>query len=217
MKRTGDILSIQREEARFRKWASNQDPGKRSGEWECDYPDWPSIYEAVTGVLSREDAITHLGDRGVESILYLLARDNECEIVADALAKRPEVLAAFAHAALQTGESDAKWQIAHGLGKPRVPREDAEALLVEFAVDADEYVRRRALLALADIKSPRTEAFAQKAWDSGLEYQRIAALWALKACGSGLLADFIAAAMVDGREHLTRNARQIHDDGEMTR
>lgn len=206
---TGNILSIQLEEARFRKWASGYPPDRRSGEWGCDYPDWPSIYAAVTDVLSREDALAHLGESGVESILYLLARDNECETIAGALAKQPEILGAFAHAALRTGESDAKWQIAHLLGEVPTPHHDAEALLVEFVEDDDEYVRRRALLALGQMKSPRTETLAQKAWDSGLEYQRVAALRALKACGSPLLPAFLQAAMEDGRQYLVQNAREI--------
>lgn len=211
MNRAGNILSIQHEEARFRKWASGYPPDRRSGEWECDYPDWPSIHAVVTDVLSREDALAHLGESGVESILYLLARDNECEIIAGALAVRSEILVAFAHAALRTGESDAKWQIAHRLREAHLRPQDAEALLLKFVEDDDEYVRRRALFALGDMKSSRTEALAQKAWDSGLEYQRIAALCALKACGSPLLPAFLQAAMEDGRQYLVQNARGISD------
>lgn len=213
MKPKGNILLVKREESRFRRWASDHPPEKRSGEWECDYSDWPSIYAAVTDVLSREDALAHLGESGIESILYLLARDNECEIIAGILAERPEILTAFARVALQTGESDAKWQIAHRLSKAQAPPEDVEALLTELAEDSDEYVRRRALLALGDIKSPRTAALAQTAWNSGHEYQRIAALWALKACGSPLLPAFVAAAMEDGRQYLVQHARALSDSG----
>jgi HEAT repeat protein len=213
MKPTGNILLVKREESRFRRWASAYPAEMRSGEWECAYPDWSSIYTAVTDVLCREDTLAHLGDSGIESILYLIARDNECEVIAKALANKPDALTAFAHAALKTNDSDAKWQIARRLRNTQVPSHDAEALLLKFVEDDDEYVRRHALLALGDIKSSRTEDLAYKAWESGDEYQRIAALCALKACGSPLLPTFVAAAMEDGRQYLVLNAREMIDDG----
>ena len=216
MKSKGNILLIKREEARFRRWASRYPVEDRSGEWECAYPDWPSIYTAVKDVLSREDALAHLGDSGIESILYLLARDNECEFIAKALANKPDILTAFAHAALQTDESDAKWQIAHRFRNMQVPPNDAEALLLKFVEDDDEYVRRHALLALGNMKSSRTEDLACKAWESDDEYQRIDALWALKACGSPLLPALVSAAMEDGRRYLVLNARKMIDDGNET-
>lgn len=213
MKSKGNILRIKREEARFCRWASGYPVEDRSGEWECAYPDWPSIYTAVKDVLSREDALGHLGDSGIESILYLLARDNECEIIAKALAENPEILIALAHAALQASERDSKWQIASRLRNIQVLPHDAEALLLKFVEDDDEYVRRHALLALGDMRSSRTEDLAQKAWESDDEYQRIAALWALKAYGSHQLPVLVAAAMEDGRKYLVHNARKMLDDG----
>lgn len=83
------------------------------------------------------------------------------------------------------------------------------ALLIHFAYDADEYVSRRALIALGKLKSERTEQLAERAWQTGHEYQRIAALWALKDVGSSKLGDYLLQAEEDGREYVVRNAIEI--------
>jgi HEAT repeat protein len=85
----------------------------------------------------------------------------------------------------------------------------AEALLLILVNDEDEYVSRRALLALGALKSLHAESLAEKAWLSGHEYQRIAALWVLKDIASSKLAEYVLLAGEDGRKYLVNNAREI--------
>ena len=80
---------------------------------------------------------------------------------------------------------------------------------MRFVRDRDEYVSRRALLALGQLRSEKTEEYAERAWRTGHEYQRIAALWALKECGSAKLSDYLREAEADGREYVLHNAKAV--------
>ncbi len=145
-----------------------------------------------------------------DDLLYALARDNEAEFIADELEHRPEILMGLAARGATSVEVDAKWQIAAKLGElngQKLP--EAEVFLTQLVQDADEYVSRRALLALGKLKSETTEIFAERAWQTGLEYQRIAALWALKEVASPKLSSYLLEAEKDGREYVVRNAEEI--------
>jgi HEAT repeat protein len=81
-------------------------------------------------------------------IVYVLARDNEDERVLEMLTSRPEIV--FALCELASSESEARWQIAVALG--RIGGVEASARLQRFVDDPEEYVRRRATLALQEIE-----------------------------------------------------------------
>lgn len=196
------------EVARFKEWAAGVPVGTRSGEWECDYLDWKSLWAAAKLLLKTAPMSTWTQVM-VEDFLYTLARDNEVEFVADELDGRNETLLWLAAQAIKSGEPDAKWQLAAKLGDLSGCAQEAEALLIDLVQDDDEYVSRRALLALGKLKSGRTEAFAERAWLTGHEYQRIAALWALKDAGSSKLFDYLRKAEEDGREYVVHNANEI--------
>jgi len=87
--------------------------------------------------------------------------------------------------------------------------EGAEALLLDLAAGADEYVRRRALMALGRIKSGQVETLVREAWDSGDEYQRMAVLDALHDVRSKKLALYLDMAQADGGQYLTAYAGRI--------
>lgn len=200
--------NLRLEVTRFREWAAGIPVEARSGEWECDYTEWRQLWTASKLLLEVCPVATWTDAMG-EDFLYALARDNEVEVIAEELCGRTDALLMLAARALGSDEADAKWQLAVNLGNlnERVP--EAEALLIQFVQDLDEYVSRRALLALANLKSEETETFAERAWQTGHEYQRIAALWALKDIGSSKLHDYLRQADEDGREYVVRNAAEI--------
>ncbi|MGY8634826.1 HEAT repeat domain-containing protein [Bradyrhizobium sp. 14AA] len=192
----------------FRNWADCYPVGERSGEWECDYDQWPSITSAFTafldsGVPQRWNASV------IEMLLYILARDNEMEMLKEELITRPAHLVVLARAALRSTEQDARWQLADALGSIELPANEVEPLLVQLFHDRDEYVSRRALLALARRQTSEAEALALRAWSTEHEYQRMAALEALFACRSPLLQSHLDLAERDGRQHLVNAANKL--------
>lgn len=195
---------------RFRAWARDTYPNARFGEWETTYEGWDAVYESVTRFIrgyhyDRWDSVER------QALLYLIARDNESELLVDVLAEDPARLLALARDAVVSTENEARCQIAERLGNLRENREEATALLVQFAQDEqdDEYVRRRALLALGRLGSDEVHGLVEKAWSTGLEYQRVAVLHVLYALGSPSLPEYLARADADGREHLVANAARI--------
>jgi hypothetical protein len=179
---------------------------KRYGEWETDYEDCDDIYESVRAVLRTPVEVWC--DDTKQLLIYATARDNEVELISEELSD--EQLLVLAAASINSDEDEAKWQFAEQLG--RRPRADkAEKLLLAFALDPDEYVRRRALMALANSGSTHTERFAFTAWESGEEYQRMVCLHALWAINSQMLTAYLQLADQDSRPHLSGLARRIRN------
>lgn len=201
-------MPLDRAIQRFKDWASSYPIAERTGEWECDYPDWAEIYTAFASFVEQNDH-RQWSPTDKQNVLYIIARDNETEHLIDEIAKQEGRLIEIAEAAVKHGDRDAKWQIASRLGEAEVEVEVAETHLLEFLKDADEYVRRRALLALAQTGSSQTETWAEVAWNTGHEYQRIAALHALHQVSSSRFAEFVELAKQDGRAYLVRNAANL--------
>jgi hypothetical protein len=192
----------------FRSWADRYPVGQRSGEWECDYGRWPEITTAFTSFL--DSGAPFLWDASVvEFLLYILARDNEMEILKQELITRPAHLLALARVALHSAECDARWQLADALGRVDLAVREVEPLLEQLCHDEDEYVSRRALLALARKRSEKAEPLALRAWSTGHEYQRMAALEAISTCNSPLLSSYLDLAQRDGRQHLVNFANSL--------
>lgn len=201
------MTKIRRETDRFRAWAASIPAESRSGEWECDYGDWDALREAVVEFLKSPTADWRKDD--INDALYAIARDNESELLAEEVANDADVLLELAGYALETDETEAKWQLAAQLGTLSSRTQEAEALLLRFVDDADEYTSRRALLALAELKSPQAEALAERAWNTGLEHERIAALSVLKDLGSDKLAQYVEMALSDGRVLSVEKTRKV--------
>lgn len=206
-------MSLRTAVADFRTWAENVPASQRSGEWECHYERWHELY-AETEAFIEESEHEDWSPADKRDLLYVLARDNEDGIIADALRRRPEMLVAAARDALSAassdeGDFDARWQLAAMLGELGVLTSEIEALLLRFVADEHEYVRRHALLALASIGSRKTERHAVAAWDSGEIGQRIAALAALHQVGSALLQRYLDLAFEDGTPPLVTAAFNV--------
>jgi hypothetical protein len=198
---------------RFRLWAATNPSANRSGEWECDYLEWPALHKATSEllqVLTVEKAKTITAQ-----LLFVIAADNECQVVAADVAKNPSNLLYLAQAAIRNPFAEARWQLAVELGNLKSHKLEAERLLLSFSQDEDEYTRRRALGALAEAGSARVDEVAASAWSSEFEYQRIMALSALHRVNSPALGKYLELADADGREHVVAQANRIRR-GEVT-
>ncbi len=194
--------------AEFRAWAASCSEAERSSEWECDYDHWPDLWSATAAFL--DSSKPQRWDRStVELLLYVLARDNEIEELKNELAERPEHLLVLAGAGTGSAERDARWQLAAALGSVEADEGDVVPLLETYAADNDEYVSRRALIALGERKAPIAERLAQRAWDTEDEYQRMAALGVFHARGSPLLPSYLKLAEQDGRQYLAGFAKEL--------
>ncbi len=189
----------------FRRWA-NSIPEPRYGEWECEYEDWPALRATVLRFVYSVPPEAWSGE-AVDAVLYAVTRDNEVELLADELVERPEALRATGRALAASAEADAKWQVGSRLAGIDGAR--AIPLLSGLELDSDEYVSRRALLEFGRLRAPVVEHLVDRAWQTGHEYQRIAALHALADSGSARLRDFLELAEQDGRNYLADNAKEI--------
>jgi hypothetical protein len=190
----------------FRAWADEKFASHRGGEWETEYPNWESLYIAANAVLRADSG--DWDDETKELLLYSIARDNEVELLAENLVeKQVNLLASYS---LNSNERDAKWELAEQMRRFPLTAE-RERLLLAYAQDADEYVRRCALMVLADLGSVSAEKLAFRAWESGEEYQRMACLHALCRLNSSALPKYLGMAEEDGREHVRGLAEKVRN------
>lgn len=199
------MLTLLSEVARFQRWADAQLPESRSGEWECEYQHWGDLHGAVLQFFEGRP-IESWSRQETQAVLYAIARDNEIEYLAgEVVDVSPALLVPLTRCALELGEADARWQLAVQLG--RVGRRGGveEELLLRLLEDDVEYVRRRALGALAQFGSAHVEQAALREWERADPHQepaRIMCLWSLHRVGSPLLSRLLASAEHDPSEHL---------------
>jgi hypothetical protein len=196
---------------RFREWAKAYPPDQRSGEWECGYTFWGSIYDAVLE-FTQARAFDSWSAEELEAVLYAIARDNEIEHLSGEIRRRhPDLLLALAREAIRTGERENRWQLAEELGHVSGAG-DAESLLLILARDGDEYVRRRSLKSLARLGSPAVDELALEAWhraDPEQQWARMMVLDCLEMIGSPHLEALLRDAEKDERKYLAEFANGI--------
>jgi hypothetical protein len=129
---------------KFRNWAKTSD--KSFGEWETEYLHWDRIYHFVNKLI-EDIPVEKWSSDLLNEFLYILARDNECEIIIDTLIENPTRLLSIAKHSVFFPDHDARWQIAHGLGEINENTQEIKNLLKKFLYDDEEYVRRRAYIA----------------------------------------------------------------------
>src|SRR4051794_37422832 len=99
------------ETSRFRKWANGVLSGPLtnvSAEWEMDYQAWGDIINAFTQFV-QSCSYTGWDDEVMQTVLYLVARDNESGYLTDILTEDAARLLALASAAIDSSEIDARW------------------------------------------------------------------------------------------------------------
>ena len=202
---------------KFHQWQEATYPGKTSeelgGEWEVDYPYWNDTYSAFCQVLTQMDAET-ADSVLLDEMAYLIARDNEAEGFIQETTSHPQWFERLCRRAAASNESEAKWQFAAYL--PECPcSQEVKDMILDFAKDPNEYVSRRALLAMPALRPDCVEQFAPLFWERNCyslelqEYQRIAVLVSLDAIHSGLLPQYLEQAKQDGRRYLLEHAERI--------
>lgn len=206
------MAALRDEVERFKEWAKAYPPEQRGGEWECNYPFWDDLHSAALAFFGERPYASWSAEERA-AILYALARDNEDQRLAtDLRSSHAELLLPLCRAALESGEADAKWQLASELGRLEQGGGEAERLLRQLATDEAEYVRRMAIQGLARSGSAATEELALGEWqraDENQQWARMMALWCLHRVGSPHLARLLDDAEKDEREHLSAYARRL--------
>ena len=207
---------------KFHQWQEDTYPEKTAEEigsmWEVDYPYWNDTYRAFCHVLTQMDAET-ADSVLLDEMVYLIARDNEAEGFIQETTSHPQWFERLCRRAAASNESEAKWQFAAYLPKCSCSQEVRDIIL-DFAKDPNEYVSRRALLAMPALRPDCVEQFAPLFWERNCyslelqEYQRIAVLVSLDAIHSVMLPQYLEQAKQDGRSYLLEHAKRI--EGELT-
>lgn len=155
----------------------------------------------------------------LDEMVYLIARANEAEGFIQETTSHPKWFECLCRRAAASNESEAKWQFAAYLPECSCSQEVRDIIL-DFAKDPNEYVSRRALLAMPALRPDCVEQFAPLFWERNCyspelqEYQRIAVLVSLDAIHSDLLPQYLERAKQDGRSYLLEHAKRI--EGELT-
>lgn len=198
---------------KFEQWAENSHElpqNERYGEWECDYPDWHALNVQFMQFVDSV-ATQNWTNEVVARLSYIIARENETEQFVEALPD--DALVLISEHALVSGERDSKWQLANAL--PRIANtKKAIDLIEQFVNDPEEYVNRRALMALAKVDPQKAEYYCKAHWERNLygvvdEYQRMAVLVTLKEIASPLLEEYLKLAKEDGRPYLVNLASEM--------
>ena len=202
---------------KFHQWQEATYPGKTSeelgGEWEVDYPYWNDTYSAFCHVLTQMNAET-ADSVLLDEMVYLIARDNEAEGFIQETTSHPQWFECLCRRAAASNENEAKWQFAAYLPECSCSQKVRDIIL-DFAKDPNEYVSRRALLAMPALRPDCVEQLAPLFWERNCyslelqEYQRIAVLVSLDAIHSGLLPQYLEQAKQDGRRYLLEHAERI--------
>ena len=202
---------------KFHQWQEITYPGKTTeeigGAWEVDYPAWNDIFDAFCHVLTQMDAET-ADSVLLDEMVYLIARDNEAEGFIQETTSHPQWFECLCRRAAASNENEAKWQFAAYLPECSCSQEVRDIIL-DFAKDPNEYVSRRALLAMPALRPDCVEQFAPLFWERNCyspelqEYQRIAVLVSLDAIHSDLLPQYLERAKQDGRSYLLEHAKRI--------
>ena len=202
---------------KFHQWQEDTYPEKTAEEigsmWEVDYPYWNDTYRAFCHVLTQMDAET-ADSVLLDEMVYLIARDNEAEGFIQETTSHPQWFERLCRRAAASNESEAKWQFAAYL--PECPcSQEVKDMILDFAKDPNDYVSRRALLAMPALCPDCVEQFAPLFWERNCyslelqEYQRIAVLVSLDAIHSVMLPQYLEQAKQDGRSYLLEHAKRI--------
>ncbi|MGC5323876.1 HEAT repeat domain-containing protein [Brevibacillus sp. SYSU BS000544] len=152
---------------------------KHEFEWEVSFPNWELIY-TIFDKLIETTSCRSWDHRTVNNLLFIIGRDNESELLIRKITDFPERLYFLGKEGIAYPDSDTKWQLANYLTKCLSTHADVEEIILKYYQDQNEYVKRRALLALGIINSKYAEQCAIESWNTGMKYQRLAALEVLK-------------------------------------
>ena len=198
----------------FKSWAKTYYPEiteeNDNGEW-CYCYEFKEMISSALNIIEKCSAASAT-EQMIDDLLYVIARDNECETIIDELTDHNEWFSLLCRCSLKTHYTNAKWQFAKNLSNYN-GNDNIHELVYDFLAVEDEYTERLALEALADIYPEKAEAYAIDFWNRNKyendEYQKIMALHVLYQIHSQKLCDYLEIAEHSEYEYLRMNAQEI--------
>lgn len=189
----------------FVSWSKTVD---HLDDWEMDYPNWMDIINVLDQLL-KSVKYDELNEEIMEVLLYLIGRDNEREYLAEIIFEHPDILIQLAKRGVRYPDHNTRWQLAYYVGKLFLTRPEVEDIVLSYWYDTNEYVRRRALLALGTMNSNYAEGLAVEAYSTNIEYQKIAALEVLHMINSRKLNDYLKLSEQSDSNIVKNGAQRI--------
>jgi hypothetical protein len=156
------------EAKRFKEWEIKENPCySKYGEWEVDYLNWDEIYQSFDSWIQKPNFRPDI----IESVLYLMARDNECEIISGKLHGHPQLAKELAIQSMNFLHSNAKWQLVKIIALSH--DSDIDEIIYKISLDRSYYVQRICLMESAKRNSKYTKEMIEWSWLTHDEYQMI--------------------------------------------
>lgn len=152
----------------FEDWCENA--SRSSDGWQSNFPKLDQLLSAARRELSSPELAPH----SASLIVGLFSPLDEDEQVLELVCEKPRHIATLARVALHLDDRSALWQLAVAAGK--IGDQACLQLLRALVHHDDEYVRRRALLALRELDGGFSEEIAKEWLRHPHEYTRMVAL-----------------------------------------
>lgn len=202
----------------FSKWAETYYPEwsekNDNGEWELGMDShFYEMCDAAVNVINEHES-SKADEKTIDSLLFVIARDNECEVIIKELTLHKDWFELLAKKCIGSKYVNAEWQFAKYLGKCKKCNQN---LIFVFIESDYEYTSRMALNTMADLKPDHAEEYAIRFWNRGKypegsyedEYQKIMALRVLEKIQSTKLEEYLEKAIKSEYKWLKENAEEI--------
>ncbi len=194
----------------YRQWAKQYE-GKYAVHFVNDLPDY-DLREDLFALAKEFVSTAKISDYTsnlLDATFFLISATFVEERIFSEIPKDENLLLFLSSKVIRSNYEDAIPLFVVALGNIKSNTKEAEEILLQTIHFKDEYTSRMSLMSLAQLKSSETEYFAEKAWASGLQYQKIACLWALKEVNSDKLPGYLDLAHEDGQLYVVENAIEI--------
>lgn len=202
----------------FSKWAETYYPEwseqNDNGEWEMGRDShFYEMCDAAVNVINEHES-SKADEKTIDSLLFVIARDNECEVIIDKLTLHKDWFELLAKKGIGSKYVNAEWQFAKYLGECK---ECDQNLIFAFIESDYEYTSRMALNTMADLRPDCAEEYAIRFWNRGKypegsyedEYQKIMALRVLEKIQSTKLEEYLEKSLKSEYKWLKENAEEI--------
>lgn len=210
-------LMLNKEVRIYKKWVykhySEMTEDTDNGEYLA--PSFDRMRESAISFVKNVE-VKDISETDLDSILYCVARDNECECLADLISSQKEQFKYLIERCIDSIYTTAKWQLVKRLPVYKEDSSITDWIFKYINVD-DEYTQRMSLSVLSEIDHRKAEQYAIKFWERDKykgdayceEYQKIMALNVLYKIKSDKLSKYIEAARQLDFVYLKENADEI--------
>lgn len=210
-------LMLNKEVRIYKKWVykhySEMTEDTDNGEYLA--PSFDRMRESAISFVKNVE-LKDITEKDLDSILYCVARDNECECLADLISSQKEWFKYLIERCIDSIYTTAKWQLVKRLSVYKDDSSITDWIFKYINVD-DEYTQRMSLSVLSEIDHRKAEQYAIKFWERDKykgdayceEYQKIMALNVLYKIKSDKLSKYIEAARQLDFVYLKENADEI--------